>query len=52
MQHEILAPLPLLQPNGTLTEPGWARHPYWHYQRNQVQASNWQKANCCGETTA
>ncbi|MBX9753927.1 MAG: DUF2804 domain-containing protein [Pseudomonadaceae bacterium] len=41
MQHEILAPLSLLQRNGTLTEPGWARQPHWHYQRNQVQASNW-----------
>ncbi len=41
MQHEILAPMPLLKTDGTLTEPGWARQPYWHYQRRAVAASSW-----------
>ena len=41
MQHEIVEQLPLLQANGTLTEPGWARHPYWQYQRQAVAASSW-----------
>ncbi|MDZ7888883.1 MAG: DUF2804 family protein [Pseudomonas sp.] len=41
MQHEIVEQLPLLQANGTLTEPGWARHPYWQYQRKAVAASSW-----------
>lgn len=41
MQHEIHEPLPLLRSDGQLTEPGWARHAYWQYQRSAIPASSW-----------
>ncbi|MFN3238435.1 MAG: DUF2804 domain-containing protein [Pseudomonadales bacterium] len=37
-QHEVKQSIPLLAVDGTLTEPGWARQPYWHYERKQIKA--------------
>ena len=39
MQHEITSPLALLESDGSLTEPGWARSLLWDYRRAAVQAS-------------
>ena len=36
-QHEITAPIPLLDENGNLTQPGWARKLYPVYDRNKVK---------------
>lgn len=41
MQHEIHEPLPLLRSDGRLTEPGWARQPFWRYRRAAVHAASW-----------
>ena len=38
MQHEITTPGPLLDAEGSLTEPGWARHPYPVYDRAHIKA--------------
>jgi hypothetical protein len=38
MQHEITTPLELIDDNGRLVEEGWARKPYWRYDRNRIQA--------------
>lgn len=40
-QHEICAPLALLKSDGTLNQPGWARQPYWDYQRSDIAAPRW-----------
>lgn len=37
MQHEMITPIPLLDENGNLTEPGWARKPLPVYQRAAVK---------------
>lgn len=37
MQHEIVAPLDLLDDSGRLVEEGWARQPYWRYDRKRVK---------------
>lgn len=37
MQHEITAPIPLLDDRGELTEPGWARRPWPVYDRSRVR---------------
>ncbi|MCP4138273.1 MAG: DUF2804 family protein [bacterium] len=39
MQHEITRPCELLNENGLLKEPGWARQPLWRYDREKIQAS-------------
>ncbi len=39
IQNEITAPCPLLDDRGHITEEGWARHPYWRYDRTAVKAS-------------
>lgn len=39
MQHEIKRALPLLDEKGHITEEGWARQPYWSYNRDLIQAS-------------
>ena len=39
MQHEITSPLALLESDGSLTEPGWARSLLWDYRRAAVKAS-------------
>lgn len=41
MQTEITRPRPLLNAQGLLTQPGWARQPHWHYQRGAIQAARW-----------
>lgn len=38
MQHEIIHPLPLLDDKGHIVEEGWARQPYWSYNRNHIKA--------------
>jgi len=41
MQHEVTHTVELLDPQGRLVEAGWARHPYWHYEREKIHASAW-----------
>lgn len=41
MQTEIAHPMPLLDGQGRLTQPGWARQPHWNYQRAAIQAGRW-----------
>ncbi len=38
MQEEIFAPLDLLNADGEIAEPGWARRPLYRYNRDQVRA--------------
>ncbi len=38
MQHEITTSFDLLDENGFLTEEGWARRPFWKYDRNKIVA--------------
>jgi hypothetical protein len=40
-QHEITAPLELLDGDGHITEEGWARSPYWRYDRSKIKAPWW-----------
>ena len=40
-QQEICTALPLHGADGLLNQPGWARQPFWHYQRSAVPASAW-----------
>jgi hypothetical protein len=37
MQSEITKPTALLDENGLITKQGWARHPYWRYDRNAIK---------------
>ena len=39
MQKEIKETLALLKNDGTLTEDGWARHPYWQYDRKKIKSN-------------
>ncbi|MDT8990234.1 DUF2804 domain-containing protein [Curvibacter sp. APW13] len=41
LQQEINAPLPLLDAHGQLVRPGWARQPYWNYERQAIRAPRW-----------
>jgi len=36
--HEIVEHLPLLDEAGALVEPGWARKPFWQYDRRKIKA--------------
>ncbi|MCR5098303.1 MAG: DUF2804 domain-containing protein [Lachnospiraceae bacterium] len=36
--HEIKTQTPLLDENGNLTEPGWARRQLWDYRRSDIRA--------------
>ncbi|MDF3819813.1 DUF2804 domain-containing protein [Leptospira sp. 96542] len=36
---EITKQIPLLHPDGTITEEGWARQPHWIYNKNNIAAS-------------
>ncbi|MBR2801110.1 MAG: DUF2804 domain-containing protein [Erysipelotrichaceae bacterium] len=36
--HEITAVQKLLNEKGNIREPGWARHPYWQYDRKDIKA--------------
>lgn len=38
MQNEILAPIDLLGDDGRITNEGWARRPYWRYDRKRIKA--------------
>ena len=38
-QHEITKRMPLLNREGNLTEPGWARGLLWDYHRPDIRAS-------------
>lgn len=38
MQHEICSSLELLRTDGRITEEGWARWPYWRYDRSKIRA--------------
>ena len=39
MQHEVVRKQRLLNENGIVAEPGWARHPVWVYDRRDIKAS-------------
>ncbi len=38
MQNEITSPIELLDNRGHITAEGWARHPYWRYDRSAIKA--------------
>ncbi len=38
MQHEITTPIDLLDDEGLVVDEGWARKPYWAYDRNRIRA--------------
>ena len=38
MQHEIRAAQDLLGSDGRISEEGWARNPYWRYERSSIRA--------------
>ncbi len=38
MQKEITSPIELLDDSGKIIKEGWARHPYWHYDRSKINA--------------
>jgi hypothetical protein len=38
-QNEIKIPLDLLDKNGRITQEGWARRPFWRYDRQKIKAS-------------
>jgi len=40
-QHEVAKPVALLDGQGRLVEEGWARKPYWRYDRSKVAAPAW-----------
>ncbi len=40
-QHEVTKPVELLDGDGRLVEEGWARKPYWRYDRSKVAAPAW-----------
>ncbi|OHE71699.1 MAG: hypothetical protein A2Z99_21130 [Treponema sp. GWB1_62_6] len=39
MQNEIRSPIDLLDKEGRIREEGWARHPFWKYDRREIKAS-------------
>ncbi|HRI64073.1 MAG TPA: DUF2804 domain-containing protein [Polyangium sp.] len=41
MQVEITKPLELLDAEGHITTEGWARQPYWRYDRAAIKAPRW-----------
>lgn len=41
MQNEIKKTIPLLNSEGYITEEGWARHPFWDYDRSMIKAPWW-----------
>ena len=34
--HEVTSAQPLLNEEGRIPEPGWARRPVWQYDRNRI----------------
>lgn len=41
MQNEIKQPLRLLDRQGHIREPGWARQLYWSYDRKDIKSPKW-----------
>jgi hypothetical protein len=41
MQHEVKNPVDLLDKKGRIVEQGWARRPYWRYDRKRIHAPSW-----------
>lgn len=41
MQNEITAPMNLLDEDGHVANPGWAKQPYWKYDRGSIKAPKW-----------
>lgn len=41
MQNEITSSIPLLDASGYITQEGWARQPYWLYDRSRIHAPWW-----------
>jgi len=41
MQNEIKEKINLLDDNGLITKEGWARFPFWKYDRNAIKAPAW-----------
>lgn len=41
MQNEITNSIPLLDDGGHITKEGWARQPFWQYDRTRIQAPWW-----------
>jgi hypothetical protein len=41
MQIEITKPLELLDAEGHITTEGWARRPFWQYDRRAIRAPKW-----------
>jgi len=41
MNTEITAPMELLDSDGRVTKEGWARRPYWRYDRGRIKAPWW-----------
>lgn len=41
MQNEIKKPIRLLDEQGHITEPGWARQLFWTYDRKDIHAPKW-----------
>ena len=40
-QHEVKVSQDLLDSEGHIAEPGWARQLLWNYDRNQIKVSSW-----------
>ena len=38
MEHEVIQKQELLNDQGMITEPGWARSPVWNYNRDHIKA--------------
>ena len=41
MQHEVTTEQKLLDANGHIAEPGWAKRLIWDYSRDQIKAPKW-----------
>lgn len=41
MQHEVTKAQKLLDANGHIAEPGWAKSLIWDYSRDQIKAPKW-----------
>ena len=41
MQHEVTKVQKLLDENGHIAEPGWAKSLIWDYSRDQIKAPKW-----------
>ena len=41
MQHEITSPTRLLDKNGNIAEPGFAKKMLYEYHRADIKASDW-----------